>query len=118
MIMVILLNLIASNATDLFNFKAKITSQTDDNGRINNVEIMVPLDYLSNFWRIFETCLIHCEVNLILTWSENCVVIYVNVANQKLTLEIPETKLYVVVVILSSQDDAKLLPQLKSGLKK
>ena len=110
--------MIASNATDLFNFKAKITSQTDDNGRINNVEIMVPLDYLSNFWRIFETCLIHCEVNLILTWSANCVVIYVNVANQKLTLEIPETKLYVVVVILSSQDDAKLLPQLKSGLKK
>ena len=83
MIMVILLNLIASNATDLFNFKANITSQTDDNGRINNVEIMVPLDYLSNFWRIFETRLIHCEVNLILTWSANCVVIYVKCYKSK-----------------------------------
>ena len=33
------------NATDSFNFKTKITGQTDDNGRIDNVEIMVPLKY-------------------------------------------------------------------------
>ena len=38
-----------SNATDSFNFKAKITGQTDDDGEINNVQIMVPLKYLSNF---------------------------------------------------------------------
>ena len=37
------------NATDSFNFKAKITGQTDDDGEINNVQIMVPLKYLSNF---------------------------------------------------------------------
>ena len=40
-----------ANATDSFNFKAKITVQTDNNGRIDNVEIMVPLKYLNNFWR-------------------------------------------------------------------
>ena len=40
-----------ANATDSFNFKAKITGQTDDDGEINNVEIMVPLKYLSNFRR-------------------------------------------------------------------
>ena len=40
-----------ANATDSFNFKTKITGQTDNNGRIDNVEIMVPLKYLSNFWR-------------------------------------------------------------------
>ena len=34
-----------ANAADSFNFKAKITSQTDDDGRIDNVEIMVPLKY-------------------------------------------------------------------------
>ena len=38
-----------ANATDSFNFKTKITGQTDNNGRIDNVEIMVPLKFLSNF---------------------------------------------------------------------
>ena len=47
------------NATNSFSFKAKITSQTNDNGVIN-VEIMVPLKYLSNFWRTLEMPLINC----------------------------------------------------------
>ena len=38
-----------ANATDSFNFKTKITGQTDNNRRIDNVEIMVPLKYLCNF---------------------------------------------------------------------
>ena len=42
------------NATDSFNFKTKITGQTDNDGRIDNVEIMVPLKYLGNFWRTFK----------------------------------------------------------------
>ena len=70
-----------ANATDSFNFKAKITSQTDDDGEINNVEIMVPLKYLNNFWRTTEMPLINFEVNIILTWSKNCVIVYTNVAN-------------------------------------
>ena len=37
-----------ANATDLLNLKTKIAGQTDDDGRIDNVEIMVPLKYLSN----------------------------------------------------------------------
>ena len=70
-----------ANATDSFNFKAKITGQTDDDGEINNVEIMVPLKYLNNFWRTTEMPLINFEVNIILTWSKNCVIVYTNVAN-------------------------------------
>ena len=70
-----------ANATDSFNFKAKMTGQTDSNGRINDVEIMVPLKYLSNFWRTLGIPLINCEIYLILTWSANCVIIYTNVAN-------------------------------------
>ena len=53
-----------ANATDSFNFKAKITGQADNNGRIDNVEIMVPLKYLKIFWRTIEMPLINCEVNL------------------------------------------------------
>ena len=48
-----------ANATDSFNFKTKITGQTDNNGRIDNVEIMVPWKYF-NFWRTLEMPLINC----------------------------------------------------------
>ena len=80
-----------ANATDSFNLKTKITSQTDDNGRTDNVEIMVPLECLSNFWRTFDMSLINCEVNLILTWSENYIIINTNLANQVPTFQITET---------------------------
>ena len=63
-----------NNTTDSFKFKAKITGQTGNNGT-KGVEIMVPLKYLSNFWRTLEMPLINCEVNLILTWSSTCVLI-------------------------------------------
>ena len=104
-------------ATDSCNFKVKIIGQTDKNGRIN-VEIMFPLKYLINFWRALEMPLINCEVNLIFTLYANCVILYTNVANQIPTFTITETKLYVPVVTLSTQDNAKLLPQLKSGFKR
>ena len=79
---------------------------------------MVSLRYLSNFWRTLEMLLINCEVELILTWSRNCVIIYTDVNNQVPTFTITETNLYVPVVTLSTQDNAKLLPQLKSGFKR
>ena len=108
-----------ANATDSFNFKTKITGQTaanNNNGNIAgrvDVEIMVPLKYLSNFWRTLEMPLINCKVELILTWSENCVINSTNVAGQNPTFTITERNLYVPVVTLSTQDNAKLLPQLK-----
>ena len=107
-----------TNETDSFKFKTKITSQTNNDGIINYVEIMVPLKYLSNFWRPLEMPLIDCEVKLILTWSADCVLIYTDVEDQNPTFEITETNLYLPVVTLSTQDDAKLLPQLKSGFKR
>ena len=79
---------------------------------------MVPLKYLSNFWRTLEMPLINCEVNLILTWSADCVIICTNFANQIPTFTITEATLYVPVVTLSTQDNAKLLTQLKSGFKR
>ena len=62
--------------------------------------------------------LINCEINLILTWSENCVIVSTNVANQNSTFSISDTKLYVPVVTLSTQDNAKLLQQLKPAFKR
>ena len=104
-------------ATDSFNVKTKITGQTK-NGGIINVEIMVPLKCLSNFWRTLEMLLINCEIELILTWSRNCVILNTNINNQIPTFTMTETNLYVPVVTLSTQDNAKVLPQLKSGFKR
>ena len=79
---------------------------------------MVPLKYLSNFWRTVEMPLITCELVLILGWSASCVIIYTNVANQVPTFAITETNLHVPVVTLSTNDNSKLLPQLENGFKK
>ena len=72
-----------ADATNSFNFKTKITVQTDNNGKLNNVEIKVPRKYLSNFWRTLEMLLINCEVNLILTWSSDFVIIYTDMLQTK-----------------------------------
>ena len=105
------------NITDSIKFKAKITGQTGDDGT-KDVEIMVPLKYLSNFWRNLEMPLINCEVNRILTWSSRCVLIATAVQNQAATFEITDTKGYVPVVTLSTQESTKFLQQLKSGFKR
>ena len=76
---------------------------------------MVPLKYLSNFWRTLKKPLINCEVNLILTRSKDCVI--TNSAGEG-KFKITDAKLYVPVVTLSTQDNAKLLQQLKSGFKR
>ena len=62
--------------------------------------------------------LINCEVNLILTWLENYVIVFTNVVNRGATFTITEARLYVPVVTLSTQANAELLPQLKSGFKR
>ena len=91
-----------NNVTDSFNFKTKLTGRTGNNGT-KDVEIMVQLKYLSNFWRTLEMPLINCEVNLILTWSSTCVIIATGVQNQNATFAITDTNLYVPVVTLSTQ---------------
>ena len=106
-----------NNLTDSFNFKAKITGQTGNNGT-KDVEIIVPLKCLSKFWRTLEMPLINCEVNLTLTWSSTCVLIATVNPNQAATFAITDTKLYVPVVILSTQENTEFFQQLKSGFKR
>ena len=65
-----------------FKYKSSITgkasnaNQGTDQGNTKikkNLEIVVPLKYLSNFWKTLDMPLINCEIALTLTWSENCV---------------------------------------------
>ena len=104
------------------SFWQNYKDETNDNWKnfsadrnTKNVEIIVPLKYLSNSWRTLEMPLINCEVTLILTWSRDCVITNSTGAGK---FAITETKLYVPVVTLSTQDNAKLLQQLKSGFKR
>ena len=101
--------------SESFKFKVKITGKTPNDDNETDVEIMVPLKYLSNFWRTLELPLINCEVNLVLTWSSTCVITNSTGAG---TFDITDTKLYIPVVTLSTKENAKLLQQLKSGFKR
>ena len=106
-----------NNIEDFESFKSKIniTGKTPNNNNVKDVEIIVPLKYLSNFWRTLEMPLINCEVNLILTWSSTCVITNSNGAG---SFAMTDTKLYVPVVTLSTQENTKFFQQLKSGFKR
>ena len=101
--------------SESFKSKIKITGKTLNNGNEKDVEIMVPLKYLSNFWRTLEMPLINCEVNLILTWSSTCVITNSTGAGR---FALTYTNLYFPVINLSTQYNSKLLQQLKSGFKR
>ena len=86
--------------SESFKSKIKITGKTPAAGNEKDVEIMVPLKYLSNFWRTLEMPLINCEINLILTWSSTCVITnYTGAGTSKMT----DTKLFVPVVTFNTR---------------
>ena len=127
-----------------YNVPRKITD--DDGNLVNNpncdrnkrgtneVEIAVPLKHLDNFWSSFNILLVNCEVSLALCWSETCVIssmkkrlvraaqggnpaVYGD-SPEIAAFKIKDCKLYVPVVTLSTENDNKLLEQLKTGFKR
>ena len=93
------------------SFKYKSSFITNRNG----VKIAVPLKYLSNFWRSLEMPLINCKVELSLKWYENCIW---SSAGTAATFAITDTKLYVPVVTLKTEGNAKLSKLLSEGFKR
>ena len=117
--------------SESFKYKTSITGNTYNVGAgeddydankvgKNETEIVVPLKHLSNFWRTLNIPLINCEIELILTWSKNCVLADMTVrdagnnndppaivAPTGLEFQITDTKLYVPVVTLSTKNDKK-----------
>ena len=100
-----------------------------------SLKIVVPLKHLSNFWRTLDIPQINCEVALTLKWSENCVLSDITTqavraaqgdnparlainATINATFKMTDTKLYVPVVTLSTEDQNTSLEQLKSEFKK
>ena len=93
------------------SYKYKSSLITNRNG----VKIAVPLKYLSNFWRSLEMPLINCRVELSLTWNENCIL--TSLAGNS-TFTITDAKLYIPVVTLSIEDNAKLTKLLSDEFKR
>ena len=129
-----------STNSESFKYNTSIAGNTyDGDGGGNNAnkvdkietEVVIPLKHLSIFWRTLNIRLINCEIELILTWSKNCILagmtvratgnnndLSANVAPTGSEFQIKDTKLYVPVVTLSTENEKKLLEQRKSGFKR
>ena len=125
--------------SNTFKYKYKITGNTynvdagtqgydvNKNGT-QEVELAIPLKYLSNFGRALNIPLISCEVSLELKWDKNCLITSLEQrdigggnrdnAPTGVTLAINDCKLYVPAVTLSKDGEIKLLTNLKSGFKR
>ena len=116
--------------SESFKYKTSIAGKTpQNNDSLTNAKVVIPVKYLSNFWKNLNMPLINCEVELILTRSKNYALADMTVeaaqdgkpaivAPSGATFKITDTKLHVPVVTLSKENDIKLLEKLKSGFKK
>ena len=68
--------------SESFKYQIKITGKAPAAGFKKDVEIVVPLKYLSNFRRTLKLPSINCEINLIFTWSEDCVISFTTEATK------------------------------------
>ena len=103
-----------NNATTSLVYKSKLISGTDD------VKLVVPLKYVSNFFRLLEMLLVNCKIDLELTWNKNCMISSLNATkvDNPLSFMITNTKLYVPIVTLSIKDNTNLTKQLNEGSKR
>ena len=106
-------------ANNWSSFKHKISLLGDRNvvgGIVRlNVKIVVPLKYLSNFFRSLEMPLINCKIKLNLTWKKECVL---STDDGNAVFIINDTKLYVPVVTLSKEDDKDFIEQQNKGFQR
>ena len=102
-------NLTADNS-DSFKYKISLLDNpvvANNIARIN-VKVVVPLKYLSNFFRSLEMPLINCEIKLNLTWKKECVL---STCSGDAVFIINDTKLHVPVVPLSKEDNKDFIEQ-------
>ena len=127
------LNVALDNSAS-FKYKASLLVKAydaDGNDRLlKNTKTVVPLKYLSNFFRSLEMPLINCKIHLELNWNNDCVMhgadAYAggdnnnnnNNNNRGTTFQITSTKLYFPVVTLSTKDNVNVTKQLNEGFKR
>ena len=109
---------VAGNTSSLL-YKSKFISGSGANND-NNVKLLLPLKYVSNFFRSLEMPLVNCKIDLEWTWHKDCVLSSVDAAdaNNPALFKITDTKLYVPIVTLSTKDNTNLTKQLNEGFKR
>ena len=102
-----------------FKYKAALVGKSTNavggtNSSVKNVRIVVPLTYLSNFWKSLEMPLINCKFFLELNWNEDCILAS---AGNSAKFEIKGAKLHALIVTLSTKDSANFTKQLSERFK-
>ena len=80
-----------------------------------NVKVVVPLKYLSNFFRSLEMPLINCKIKLKLTWKKGCVL---STDIDDAVFIINDTKMYLSVITLSKEDNKDFIEQQNKGFQR
>ena len=105
------------NNSQSFKYKAVLLGKiagavNNTNSSVKEAKIVVPLKYLSNFWRSLEMPLTNCKVYLELIWIEDCIL---SSAGDTAKFTIADTKLHVPIITLSTKDSTNLAKQLNDG---
>ena len=107
------------NNSQSFKYKAALVGKTANHNEgkssVKDSKIVVPLTYLSNFWRSIKIPLINCKVHLELNSIEDCIL---SSAGGSAKFEITDPKLHVRIVTLSTKDSVNLTKQLREGFKR
>ena len=106
------------NNSKSFKYKAVLVGKTANHGNgkqiVKDTKLVVPLKYLSNFWRSLEMSLINFKIHLELNWIEDCIL---SSAGDSAKFEITEAKLHVSIVTLSTKGNINLTKQLSERFK-
>ena len=108
---------VTTNGSASFKYKSRLLGASTAEGanrKFKDVKTVVPLKYLSNFFRSLEMSLINCKIHLKLNWTNTCVMS--NIAGAT-TFKITSTKLYVPIVTLSTKHNVNLTKQLNERFK-
>ena len=105
------------NNSSSFKYKVSLLGNPDVDGGIakTSITVVVPLKYLSNFFRSLEMPLINCKIKLNLTWKKECVL---STDAGDAVFSINETKMYVPVVSLSKEDNKDFIEQQNKGFQR
>ena len=108
---------LTTDTSSSFKYKVELLGNPVLDGNIakRSVKFVVPLKYLSNFFRSLEMPLINCKIKLNLTWKKECVL---SADNGKAVFIINDTKMYVPVVTLSKEDNKNFIEQQNKGFQR
>ena len=117
-------NNLATNNSSSFKYKVDLLGNpaVANNVAGRNVKVVVPLKYLSKFFRSLEMPLINCKIKLNLTWKKECVLSTdaddaANPGNNAVFI-INDIKLYIQVVTLSREDNKDFIEQQNKGFQR